>query len=157
MIQGLVSFVAGLIFAVGLVVGGMTQPAKVVGFLDFAGRWDASLIFVMGGAVAIHFVLFRLILRRGSPILDQKFHLPTRRDLDKRLIAGAAIFGVGWGLGGFCPGPALTSVVSGTSAAIFVASMIAGMYLHDLRERTRVSNEKSAPAPAPVEAATPSS
>ncbi len=159
MIRGLVSFVAGVIFAVGLVIGGMTQPSKVAGFLDFTGAWDASLVFVMGGAVMVHFVLFRLILRRGSPVFGAKFHLPTRRDLDGRLIAGAAIFGLGWGLGGFCPGPGIVSVASitsGASAAIFVVAMLAGMWLHDARERMRAPAAQES-GPRPAEAPTPSS
>ncbi len=121
---------AGALFAVGLVVGGMTDPGKVVGFLDFAGRWDPSLMFVMGGAVMVHFVLFRLVLKRPTPVFDAKFHLPTRRDVDLRLVLGAALFGIGWGLGGYCPGPGLVSIASGGVAPVlFVAAMAAGMWL----------------------------
>lgn len=126
--QNLWAYFAGLLFGVGLVVAGMTQPAKVIGFLDFFGDWDASLMFVMAGAIAVHFVLFRLITRRRSPLFDARFHIPTRSDLDPRLITGAAIFGTGWGLGGFCPGPVLASLATGALApAAFLVAMTAGM------------------------------
>lgn len=124
-------FVTGVIFAVGLVIGGMTQPAKVVAFLDFAGSWDASLALVMASAVATYFFLHRLVLRRRKPIFAAQYLIPTRRDLDAKLIVGSVLFGAGWGLAGFCPGPALTSI--GTAAPtvlIFVAAMLAGMFLH---------------------------
>src|SRR6185295_7370618 len=98
---------------VGLAVSGMTRPSKVVGFLDVFGAWDASLAFVMVGAIGVHAVLQRVIARRGSPLFEDRFHLPTRRDVDARLLAGAAVFGVGWGLGGFCPGPGLVAAASG--------------------------------------------
>lgn len=98
------AFGTGALFAVGLAVSGMTKPSKVIGFLDIAGAWDASLAFVMVGAIAVHFVAHRVVMRRPSPLFDEEFHLPTRKDLDVRLILGAALFGVGWGLGGFCPG-----------------------------------------------------
>jgi uncharacterized membrane protein YedE/YeeE len=136
--QNIVAFVAGLLFAVGLVVGGMTQPAKVVGFLDFFGNWDPSLIFVMGGAVGIHFVLFRLILKRSSPLLAQSFQVPTRKDMTPQLIGGAALFGIGWGLGGFCPGPGIVAAPAGSAEALtFVASMTAGMFLYKWVESLR--------------------
>ena len=133
------AYVAGLVFGIGLVLAGMTDPAKVIGFLDFLGDWDGSLMFVMGGAIAVHFLLFRVITRRASPLFDARFHLPTRRDLDTRLVAGAALFGVGWGLAGFCPGPGIVSLGSGTSAAlVFVATMTVGMWVQRLvvREHT---------------------
>jgi hypothetical protein len=124
----LAALLAGLIFGVGLLVSGMTRPDKVIGFLDLAGDWDASLALVMGGAILVHFPLSQLILRRRQPLLDPRFHLPTRHDLDPKLIAGAALFGVGWGLGGYCPGPALVSAGSGsTSALLFVAVMTVAM------------------------------
>jgi hypothetical protein len=121
---------AGSLFGVGLAVSGMTLPARVIGFLDVTGRWDPTLAFVMAGAIAVHFVLFRLILRRQAPIFDSHFHVPTRRDIDLRLIGGAALFGVGWGLAGQCPGPALTNLATGApSALLFVATMAAGMVI----------------------------
>lgn len=127
------AFLSGVVFGVGLCVGGMTLPSKVVGFLDFTGQWDASLAFVMGGAVAVYAIVFRLATRRGSPLFARAFAIPTRRDIDGNLIAGAALFGVGWGLGGFCPGPALTSLAWTAAPVItFVAAMCAGMYLYSL-------------------------
>ncbi len=125
-----VSFFAGLLFAIGLGVSGMTQPTKVVGFLDLKGNWDPSLAFVMMGAIAVNAVLTRFILKRKYPLFAEKFSLPTRRDLDTRLIAGSAIFGVGWGLGGMCPGPGIVALASGSwMPLVFVASMTAGMFL----------------------------
>jgi uncharacterized protein len=127
----LTSFVSGLVFAIGLGISGMTRPIKVIGFLDFFGTWDASLAFVMLGAIAVYFVAYRVVAKMPSPVLAPKFALPTRSDLDAKLILGAAIFGAGWGLGGFCPGPALTSLASGTRPVfIFVIAMGLGMYLH---------------------------
>lgn len=125
----LVNLVLGLLFGAGLVVSGMADPAKILNFLDLFGTWDPSLIFVMGGAVMVAFVGFRLVLRRDAPIAGKTFHLPTRKDIDARVIVGPAIFGIGWGLGGFCPGPALTAIGLGTTGALaFVPSMIAGMW-----------------------------
>ena len=129
-LRALVAFLAGALFAAGLVIGGMTQPAKVIGFLDFFGDWDPSLVFVMGGAVAVHFVLYRLILRRGGPLLGGAFEIPQRRDLSPSLLAGAALFGVGWGLGGYCPGPGLVSLLSGSTHALgFVGGMLGGFLI----------------------------
>jgi uncharacterized membrane protein YedE/YeeE len=130
----LLQFVIGLIFGFGLIVSGMSDPAKVLNFLDFAaipaGSWDASLAFVMAGAIAVTFTGFKLALKRSQPILAERFHLPTRDDIDARVIAGPAIFGVGWGLAGFCPGPAITALGFGTKAAmVFVVAMLAGMWL----------------------------
>ncbi len=122
-----IAFVAGMLFAVGLGLGGMTQPAKVLAFLDVAGRWDPSLAFVLVGAIAVHAPLARAVFRRGAPFLAPDFKVPTRRDLDAPLLAGAAIFGIGWGLAGYCPGPALVSLVAGSDVVVFVAAMIAGM------------------------------
>lgn len=119
---------AGALFGVGLAISGMTKPSKVVGFLDVFGAWDPSLMFVMIGAIAVHFVAHRLVTKRPSPLFDTRFHLPTRKDVDARLVLGAAIFGVGWALAGFCPGPALVTAASGATAAIvFVAGMTVGM------------------------------
>lgn len=128
----LVNLALGLLFGAGLVVSGMSDPAKVLNFLDLAaiptGGWDPSLAFVMAGAIAVTFIGFRLVLRRQQPIFGGKFHLPTATDIDARIIAGPAIFGVGWGLAGFCPGPAFTALTTGGSTAlIFVATMLVGM------------------------------
>jgi uncharacterized membrane protein YedE/YeeE len=134
---------AGALFGAGLVVSGMAKPAKVIGFLDVTGRWDPSLAFVMAGAVFVYMILFRVILRRGSPLLDVKFHLPTRKDLDARLIAGSALFGVGWGLAGYCPGPALVSLGAGMlPALVFVAAMTAGMWLETLVPAATAQGER---------------
>ena len=130
----LLQFIVGLIFGLGLIVSGMSNPAKVLNFLDFAairtGTWDASLAFVMAGAIVVTFAGYKLALRRPQPVFGERFYLPTREDIDARVIAGPAIFGVGWGLGGFCPGPAITALGFGTKAAlIFVIAMLAGMWL----------------------------
>src|SRR5262245_23057295 len=123
--SALAAVVSGVIFAIGLAIGGMTKPAKVAGFLDFTGNWDPSLAFVMGGAVTVYAVLYRLIRRRPTPLFAAAFAVPTRKDIDARLIGGAALFGIGWGLSGFCPGPAITSLASGKSpVVIFVVSML---------------------------------
>jgi hypothetical protein len=127
-------FVVGLVFGFGLLLSGMSDPAKVLNFLDLggiaSGNWDPSLAFVMAGAVAVTFVGFRFVLRRSRPLFAERFHLPTKRELDLRIVAGPAIFGVGWGLAGFCPGPALTALGFGSRAAVlFVAAMLTGMWL----------------------------
>lgn len=128
--------ISGVVFGVGLVLSGMTQPSKVVGFLDFFGDWDPSLAFVMGGAVLVNIVLFRLIFRRKRPLFAEKFHLPTRSDIDWQLVTGAAFFGVGWGIAGYCPGPAITSMVSLQAPAfIFVIAMAAGMFLFSVFQK----------------------
>ncbi|MFN8946208.1 MAG: DUF6691 family protein [Alphaproteobacteria bacterium] len=123
------SLAAGVVFGVGLIVSGMTDPAKVRNFLDLAGLWDPSLAFVMGGAVVVAFIGYRLAFASGAPLFAERFSLPTSTQVDLRLVAGAALFGIGWGLAGFCPGPALASVYSGgASAWIFVAAMLTGMW-----------------------------
>jgi uncharacterized membrane protein YedE/YeeE len=122
------AFVSGAIFAVGLAISGMVLPEKVIGFLDVSGAWDPSLAFVMIGAIGVHATLRVFIARRGRPLFDDRFHLPTRTRVDGRLVLGAATFGVGWGLSGYCPGPALLSLASGAIApVIFVAAMALGM------------------------------
>jgi hypothetical protein len=132
--SGLVSFLAGLVFAIGLGVGGMTQPAKVLAFLDVTGRWDPSLALVMAGAIAVYAPVSHWALRRSAPLFASRFQVPTRRDLDASLIGGAVLFGLGWGLAGYCPGPALVSLAAGASGVVlFVAAMLAGMGLERLR------------------------
>jgi len=124
----LISFLVGLTFAIGLGVSGMTQPQKVIGFLDLFGHWNPALVFVMVGAIGFHAIFFPMITKRKSPILTDQFHLPTSKDLDLRLIVGASLFGAGWGLGGFCPGPGIVSLASGSSSSLtFVVSMLFGM------------------------------
>ena len=123
---------AGFVFGLGLWISGMANPKKVLGFLDVAGDWDASLMLVMGGAVAVAFIGFSLVLKRQKPFMAEAFQVPSRKDLDLPLIAGAAIFGVGWGIGGYCPGPAVTSFATLSGEALsFVAAMIAGGLLHN--------------------------
>ena len=127
--EGAVSLASGVLFGVGLAVAGMTRPEKVLGFLNFVRGWDPSLMFVMGGAIGVHALAWRLLKGRSSPLLGGRFMVPTRRDLDARLLVGAAIFGVGWGLGGFCPGPGITSMVTAApSAALFVLTMLLGNF-----------------------------
>ncbi|MDH2309179.1 DUF6691 family protein [Methylobacterium brachiatum] len=124
------AFAVGLLFGLGLLVSGMADPAKVLAFLDVTGRWDPSLALVMAGAVAVSAAGYRLAWRRGRPVLAPRLDVPARRDLDGRLIAGAAIFGLGWGLAGLCPGPALTLLTLAPAEAMtFVAAMVAGMLL----------------------------
>ena len=130
MVRTLIGFAAGLVFGLGLVISGMSNPAKVLNFLDIFGTWDPSLAFVMGGAVLVTFIGYRLVWIRDQPVMDGRFELPTAKDLDRRLLTGAALFGVGWGLGGFCPGPALTALPLGaTGTLIFVPAMLIGMWL----------------------------
>ena len=132
------AFLAGLVFGIGLILSGMTDPGKVIGFLDIAGRWDPSLAFVMAGAILVGFFAFRLAGQRARGFLGGAMELPQRRDLDARLIGGSIVFGIGWGLAGFCPGPALVSFGSGQDkAAVFVAAMLAGMLVYTIAERTR--------------------
>lgn len=126
----LVAFLSAFLFGCGLVVSGMTNPANVISFLDVTGAWDPSLMFVMIGAIAVHSVLYRLITRRASPLMAENFRLPTTTRVDRRLVSGAFIFGIGWGLGGFCPGPALVATTSGSPRVLtFVGFMVAGIYL----------------------------
>lgn len=130
------AFVSGVLFAGGLALAGMTQPSKVIGFFDFSDglvSWDPSLAFVMLGGILVFAPVFRLFSKRERPWLASSFRLPTRTDIDRPLVMGAALFGLGWGIAGYCPGPALASAGSGsTSALIVVASMFAGMKLYQL-------------------------
>lgn len=126
--QRAIALVAGTLFGLGLALAGMTRPDKVRAFLDFTRAWDPSLMFVMVGAIAVHAVAYRLIARRASPLFAVRFALPTRKTLDARLLVGAAIFGVGWGLSGYCPGPAVAALVTGSSPVLaFVAAMLLGI------------------------------
>jgi hypothetical protein len=123
------ALMTGVLFGFGLSLSEMINPARVIGFLDVAGKWDATLLFVMGGALLVTAPLFPLILRRARPLLDRQFFVPTKSAIDRPLIVGAAIFGIGWGLGGFCPGPALAGLATASpSMALFVVAMIAGQW-----------------------------
>jgi uncharacterized protein len=138
-LKNLVALAAGLLFALGLVLSGMTQPAKVIGFLNvtsmldggFPGRWDPSLAFVMGGALLVTFIAFAITPRNGKrPWFAKQFELPTRKDLDIKLVVGAALFGIGWALAGYCPGPAFASLLTGgTDIVILMAGLLLGMWL----------------------------
>lgn len=126
----LVAVVAGILFGAGLLLSGMTKPERVLGFLDIGHDWEPTLAFVMMGAIGVHAVAYRHIIRRARPLLDAQFSVPPGRPIEGRVLAGAAIFGVGWGITGFCPGPALVSAASGlTAALVFVPAMIVGMLL----------------------------
>lgn len=129
-------FLVGLLFGLGLILSGMTDPGKVLGFLDLAGLWDPSLAFVMGGAIAVGAFAFAVAKKRTRSFLGGAMHVPTARDIDKRLVLGSLVFGVGWGLAGFCPGPAIVSAAAGQPKAMaFVVAMLAGMWLFEVLER----------------------
>ena len=130
------SLISGLVFGIGLIVAGMTDPSKVIGFLDLAGAWDPSLAFVMGGAIAVGMIAFRFASRRERSLLGDVMRLPSAKHIDRRLVLGGMAFGAGWGLAGYCPGPALASLASGGSKPlIFVGAMIAGMLVFEVLER----------------------
>ena len=125
-----VSLLSGLVFGLGLLISGMANPAKVLGFLDITQLWDPSLAFVMGGAISVGFFAFRMAQKRTRPVCAPEMHLPTSQKIDIRLIGGSALFGLGWGLAGICPGPAIVLVGAGiTKGIIFVAAMLAGMLI----------------------------
>ena len=134
--NSLAALVVGFIFALGLGLSGMTQPQKIIGFLDLFGNWDPSLMFVMIGAIAVHFVTYKIIRKQKSPLLDSSWHVPTKNDLTPALLVGSFIFGIGWALGGFCPGPAVASLASfSLSPFVFVVSMILGMFIFRLADK----------------------
>jgi uncharacterized membrane protein YedE/YeeE len=141
----------GFAFGLGLAISGMMNPAKVIGFLDVAGNWDPTLAFVMGGALLVAAPAYRMILGREHPSLASGFSLPTKTGLDRPLILGSALFGVGWGLVGFCPGPAVAAVVTGLPAVLgFVAAMLAGMALHAWISGERPVRKESSGASDPA-------
>lgn len=124
-----VNLLLGLLFGAGLVVSGMADPAKVLNFLDLAGTWDPSLAFVMGGAVIVAFIGYRLVFRMPRPVADSRFHLPEKTEIDARLVVGPAIFGFGWGLSGFCPGPAISALALAAPGTLaFLPAMFVGMW-----------------------------
>lgn len=134
--QKLSAFIVGLLFGLGLILSGMTDPGKVQGFLDLFGNWDPSLAFVMGGAIAVGFFAFALAKQRTRTFLGGAMYLPKAKDIDRRLVIGSLTFGVGWGLAGFCPGPGLVSMASGeVKGVVFVAAMVAGMAVFEWLER----------------------
>jgi len=134
--QIFMALVAGLMFGIGLIVSGMSNPSKVIGFLDLAGRWDPSLGFVMGGAILVGLLAFRFAGARERSLLGAAMRLPTASRIDRRLVLGGLVFGAGWGLAGYCPGPALASLVGGgPKPLIFAAAMIVGMVIFELLER----------------------
>jgi uncharacterized membrane protein YedE/YeeE len=129
-------FIVGLLFGWGLLISGMTDPGKVIGFLDLAGSWDPSLALVMGGAIAVGFFAFGMAKKRTRNFFGGALHLPTSRDIDKRLLLGALLFGAGWGLAGFCPGPGIVSMAAGQpKAVVFVVAMLAGMLVFEWIDR----------------------
>jgi len=130
---------SGALFGLGLAMSGMTDARRILGFLDLFGEFDPTLLFVLGGAVATTTLLFRFVLRRGSPVLASSFHLSKLKHIDRHLLGGAALFGVGWGLAGFCPGPALVALGAGyAKAGGFVAAMALGMAAFEVAERLRL-------------------
>jgi hypothetical protein len=141
--RAIVALLSGLLFGLGLGFSQMIDPEKVIGFLDLAGNWDPTLAFVMGGAVLVTLITFRFILKRPAPILNSKFYVPSRKDIDQPLLIGAALFGIGWGIGGYCPGPAVTALVLGSlNPLLFVVAMITGSLTYKW-----ISNR---PAPQPT-------
>jgi uncharacterized membrane protein YedE/YeeE len=135
-------FAVGILFGWGLILAGMTDPGKVIGFLDLAGAWDPSLAFVMGGAIAVGFFAFALAKKRTTNLFGGALHLPTSRDIDRPLVIGALLFGAGWGLAGFCPGPGIVSMAAGEfKGLVFVAAMVAGMAVFEF------TNKRAAPRP----------
>ena len=153
MSQVIAALASGVVFAIGLGLAGMTQPAKVFGFLNVFGNWDPSLAFVMMGAIGVHAIAIRVAAARPAPILAERFSGPTRTRIDGKLVGGAALFGVGWGLAGYCPGPAITSVASLELAPIaVVAAMVAGMFLYDALQGAapQAATVAAEPAAAPA-------
>ncbi|MGI9363800.1 MAG: DUF6691 family protein [Rhizobiaceae bacterium] len=139
--KAVAGFAAGLIFGIGLVISGMSDPAKVLNFLDIFGTWDPSLAFVMGGAVVFTFIGYQVVLKRPAPVLSDAFHLPQKTDIDGQLLSGAALFGVGWGLGGFCPGPAITALpLMSTGILAFFPAMIIGMWVARVAPKSKTAS-----------------
>ncbi len=146
----LAAFLCGLLFSLGLGIAGMTQPDKIIGFLDVTGRWDPALVWVMVAAIGVTASGYHIVFQRLRPVFEPVFHVPEPKSLDPRLFTGSALFGVGWGLGGFCPGPALTALVSGYPAvAVFVIAMLLGMKLFQwLDARGAQTKRETGPAAA---------
>lgn len=146
MAKSLVGLMCGLIFGFGLALSGMTQPEKVLGFLDVVGQWDASLLFVLGGAVSVTVIAFHFILRRKSPVLDSRYYFSDETHIDRALLLGAVLFGVGWGIGGYCPGPAVTLLAAPNwELWAFLPAMLLGIFLQKIwaaaRDKKVVADE----------------
>ena len=138
--------ISGFVFGLGLAVAGMTHASKVLGFLDVTGDWDASLLLVLGGAVAVTAIAFRFVLRRKAPVLEGTFHLPTAEDIDKRLVLGALIFGVGWGISGYCPGPGIALLAAPSwETWVFVPAVLSGALLHRIFTASRADGPIALP------------
>ena len=143
--QNATALISGLLFGLGLGLSQMIDPQRVLGFLDIFGRWDPTLAFVMGGAVFVTIVTFRFVLKQPHPIFAERFYLPTRKDIDRNLLLGAALFGVGWGIGGYCPGPALTALVLGSwNPMLFVLAMVTGSLVQKQLSRQPKASERLA-------------
>lgn len=133
MYKGFVAFAIGVMFAVGLVISGMTNPAKVLAFLNISGKWDPSLAFVMIGAIGVFSISYQFVIKRNSPILEETFCVPTKKSIDKKLIIGALLFGIGWGISGVCPGPAIVNLnLFNQSTLIFFAAMVGGAFIFQM-------------------------
>lgn len=137
----LVALVAGLLFGLGLSLSQMIDRNRVLGFLDITGNWDSTLLFVLGGAVGVTVIAFRFVLRLSHPIWGDKFYLPTKKEIDRPLILGSAIFGIGWGISGYCPGPGLTALaIGGINPIIFLLALVLGSFLYDLSAQLLPNN-----------------
>ena len=146
--QFVTAFIIGLVFGLGIMVSGMASPAKVLNFFDFAGHWDPSLAFVMGGALLTAFFGYRLVFTRTSPILEAKFHLPSKAGVDLRLVGGSVLFGIGWGIAGFCPGGALPAIGTGRiEVFVFIAGLLAGILAARYILHSRYLRKESAEVP----------
>lgn len=144
-LQRATEFAVGLLFGWGLMIAGMTDPGKVIGFLDLAGAWDPSLAFVMGGAIAVGFFAFGMAKKRTTNFFGGALHLPTSKDIDKRLVIGSLLFGAGWGLAGFCPGPGIVSMAAGEfKGLVFVVAMLAGMAVFEFTDRRAAPRQPKA-------------
>lgn len=145
--QTIASLICGAVFGIGLAISGMTNPAKIIGFVDITGQWDPSLAFVMVGALIVYAIGFRLSQRSGKPILALRFQVPSRNDVDARLVGGAVLFGIGWGMAGICPGPAITALAFGMEKFyVFFAAMAVGSLAYSLTMKPK----DASPAPQPA-------
>ena len=139
--SNIAALISGLLFGIGLAISGMTRPGKVQGYLDIFGDWDLSLVFVMAGAIAFNIIAFRLVLKRANPLFAEKFHIPTRKDITWPLVLGSAAFGIGWGLGGYCPGPGIVSIASFDERALtFAGALVVGIWMRFLQNKITTRN-----------------